>query len=203
MAFGFLKKLAKVALPIAGTALLGPLGGAAGGALGGLVSGGGVGGALGGAAAGGLGGMALGKLGGVKGLGSLFGKMSAGDLAKLGISGLGVLNASQQQGKGNAIANQLAQQQAAQAADQAKLRQQFMGKIGNLPSQAPDLGSLFQSSNPFARQPLAAIQGPAPSSTPLAMQGQPLAMPQLSPIEAQLQRLRAGTGMPTQRMQRT
>ena len=60
---GILKKVASVALPIAGSYLGGPIGGALGGALGGEVAGGGLKGALIGGALGGLGGTLSGAQG--------------------------------------------------------------------------------------------------------------------------------------------
>jgi hypothetical protein len=193
MAFGFLKKIAKVALPIAGTALLGPAGGALGGALGGAISGGGVGGALGGAAAGGLSGLAL--KGGIGGLGGKLAKLgiSPAQAAQLGLAGLGVAQGAQQQGKANQINQQLLGQLQAQSQAREPLRKAAVAKLLAAPPSAPDLGNVFQSSNPFAAR-MAAPQAPQQPFTPMAMQGQPLAMPSLSPIQARLARVSGGPG---------
>lgn len=166
MAFGFLKKIAKVALPIAGTALLGPLGGVAGGALGGAISGGGVKGALTGAALGGLGGLAASKAGGIK---ALLGKLGQNParLAQLGIAGLGTLQSAKQQGQANQVLQSMLARQQAEAADQGRARQMLMARLGQARPTAPNLSPLFQSSSPFARAGIGPSPAPgeAPAST--------------------------------------
>lgn len=194
MAFGFLKKIAKFALPVVGTALGGPLGGAAGGALGGLVSGGGLKGAAGGA----LGGLTLGKLGGIKGVAGQLGKLSAGDLAQLGLAGAGAIASAQQAGKANAINQGVLNQLQAQEAQKAKVRDQLLGRLTGPQAQREDLGSLFVSDNPFARslprqgtQPAPTVipEAPAPLLyTPRAFQGQELAMPNRGAVQNRLRR---------------
>lgn len=166
MAFGFLKKLAKVGLPILGTALGGPLGGAIGGGLGGLVSGGGLGGTLAGAAGGGLGGLALGNVGG---LGAKLAKLglSPSKLAELGLAGAGLAQGASQQGKANQINQQLLQQIQGETKARQPLQQAAIAKLLAPPPGAPDLSSIFQSSSPFARSaapPTTGLTAPVPGA---------------------------------------
>jgi hypothetical protein len=90
--------------------------------------------------------------GGGGGLGSLFKNMSPGDLAKLGIAGAGLYSSAKQQGKSDDITNRLLAQEQEQDAARAPLRQLFMDRVQNLPTQGPNLERLFASQNPFKRK---------------------------------------------------
>jgi len=101
------------------------------------------------------GGLALGPLGGLVGggVGKALGSLDTMDKIKIGLGGAGLISSAGQQGKANAINDQqLAQAQALDAARQ-QLRQKFLGGLDSLPTQRPDLGSLYQSENPFTKRP--------------------------------------------------
>ena len=168
-----LKGIAKVALPIVGTALGGPLGGLAGGALGGLVSGGGVKGAVTGAALGGLGGgvlgklpvvgSALGRLGGAAsggGLGGLLGQV--GGFVKnnpaLVLGGVTTALGAQQQAKAGRYQQQALDLARSQYAGAQPLRDAALGALGQA-TQPPDLSWMTGGGNPYS--------APRPGASPL------------------------------------
>lgn len=150
MAFGWLKKVAQVGLPILGSVVGGPVGGLAGGALGGAI-GGGVKGAVGGGLAGLAGGGLLKGAGGIGGALAGLGK-NPGQLAQLGLAGLSTIQGAQKQGQANKINQQLLDQLNQQAAGQAQARTMALARLGAPPPQAPNLSGLTQSANPFARR---------------------------------------------------
>lgn len=154
---GVLKGISKVALPIVGTALGGPLGGIAAGALSGAIGGGkptlkGVGmGALGGAAAG-IGGGALGGIGSniakqgvLKGIGSSL--LNNKDLL---LAGAGMVQGGMQQGKADKLNQQALDFQKQQYANWAPLDAQ--ARAGLADQSRPDLSAVYGGTqNPFAQ----------------------------------------------------